>query len=133
MDTCGERLNQKAEVVKAGEARTYWVDLGGRTYTVEVAVDQHGLATSEVYDERGELVDFGDPALGKVMGAVREFEGRAGRTDEEDGERRITFVVGSEEDEADLFELLYKHNIRFEPVTQRPDTYRLDMRDMAAP
>lgn len=41
--------------------------------------------------------------------------------------KEITFVVKTDQDEADLFELLYKHNIKFEPAQQQPDTYELKM------
>ena len=46
--------------------------------------------------------------------------------------KEITFVVKTDQDEADLFELLYKHNIKFEPVQQQPDTYELKMSEMTA-
>ena len=40
--------------------------------------------------------------------------------------KEVVFIVKSEEDEADLFELLYKHNIEYEPVLQERDTYDLN-------
>ena len=52
---------------------------------------------------------------------------------EEEYPKEIVFVVKSEEDEADLFELLYKHNVKYEPVIQKPDTYELDMENMTVP
>jgi hypothetical protein len=47
--------------------------------------------------------------------------------------RPFRVVVKSEENESDLFELLYKHNIKFRSVEQVPDTYELEMDEMVAP
>jgi hypothetical protein len=52
---------------------------------------------------------------------------------EEEYPKEVAFVIKSEDDESDLFELLYKHNIKFKPVEQEPDTYELEMDEMVAP
>ena len=39
----------------------------------------------------------------------------------------IVFRVKTAEDEADLFELLYKHNVEYKPVPQERDTYELNL------
>jgi len=41
--------------------------------------------------------------------------------------KEVRFIIKKYDDEMDLFELLYKHNIKFKEVIQKPDTYELDM------
>lgn len=45
---------------------------------------------------------------------------------EDEYPKDIVFRVKTAEDEADLFELLYKHNVEYKPVPQEQDTYDLD-------
>lgn len=45
---------------------------------------------------------------------------------EEEYPKEVVFIMKSKEDEADLFELLYKHKVECEPVLQERDTYDLD-------
>lgn len=40
--------------------------------------------------------------------------------------KEIVFIVKTLDDEKDLFELLYKHNIKYNAVIQKSDTYELD-------
>ncbi len=40
--------------------------------------------------------------------------------------KEIVFIVKSEEDERNLFELLYKHNVKYDNVIQKLDTFELD-------
>ena len=41
--------------------------------------------------------------------------------------KEVVFIVKNERDEADLFELLYKHNVEYKSILQERDTYEIDL------